>query len=193
VHHRVTVRPQPPLRTRNRGDDHAAQEKARLGEGSVDPGRPAQLAGGLTGGVVDGLVEQGKVLRAAVKFESVGPGEGAQLVTRPSSSPSCSGSGRRGTPYTTTPRASPCLGPGIHRRHRLLTFPFSRPGRSWSSVDRHLLSLMTCNRRAGPAGLVRACGPRSRRSGSCLAGPFYKRTRPGLPLPGTGSHPSRWR
>lgn len=49
----VPVRPQPPVRTGNGGDDHAAQEQAGLGQGGADLRPPAQLAGGLIGGLVN--------------------------------------------------------------------------------------------------------------------------------------------
>jgi hypothetical protein len=41
------------VRTGNGGDDHAAQEQAGLGQGGADLRPPAQLAGGLIGGLVN--------------------------------------------------------------------------------------------------------------------------------------------
>ena len=56
------------------------RNRPAFGQGGADPRRPAQLAGGLIGGVVNGLVERAEVLRAAVQLEPVRPGKGAQLV-----------------------------------------------------------------------------------------------------------------
>lgn len=121
---RMAIRPDMPAGTRQLPDQHDAQV-----QGSVCMERAQAVFIRRGFGTVEGKQRAGR----AVQVDAASGGPRAQKGQLASKSGTLSASALE-PPNTATPRATPCLGPGSHRRHRRGIWRFSRRESSRSSL-----------------------------------------------------------